>query len=165
MRYLDSRHIFFQLDDRMRAVAYSPRVWRDQPLHLCPPEPYDAAAGGTKRTLNWLFLVSALNFSFWSPLEREAGAFAVEWRVGWGQPTQHSWTGYHALLAAINRCTCLTVLSHCLPMHLSVVITSDRGGLSNPRSRLLLLALPMSRFSCTPSVSRHALERRANADA
>lgn len=90
----------------MKREAYSPRTWRTQPLHLCPPEPYAPGAPGTRATLDWLFLVSALNFSFWSPLEGTSGQFAVEWRASWARDTRNTrvrWTGYYSLLAAINR--------------------------------------------------------------
>lgn len=80
---------------------YTPRTWRTQPLHLCPPEPYHPDAPGTRATLDWIFLVSALNFSFWSPYTK--GRYAVEWRTGWDDPEYTLHTGYWCLLAAINR--------------------------------------------------------------
>jgi hypothetical protein len=88
----------------MRAVAYTPRAWRDQPLHYVPPEPYQEGHPDTKKALDWIFLVNTLNFSFWSELERGQGAYAVEWRETWDAPRRRLWHGYHALVAAIDRC-------------------------------------------------------------
>jgi hypothetical protein len=93
-----------QIDARMRAVAYSPRIWREHPLHLVPPEPFSESHPDVSRTLDWIFLISMLNFSFWSDLSPSTGAYATEWKVGWGSNTRKRWTGYHALLAAIDRC-------------------------------------------------------------
>jgi hypothetical protein len=93
-----------QIDARMRAAAYSPRTWRTQPLHLLPPEPYAPAHPDTTKALDYIFLVSTLNFSFWSELAPADGAYAVEWRETWGARRRRLWYGYHALLAALDRC-------------------------------------------------------------
>jgi len=82
--------------------AYTPRVWRTHPLHICPPEPYDPFSPLTKASLNWIFLISCLNFNFWSAKEPKS-RYAVEWRVGWNSDEKTSWTGYWSLVAAINR--------------------------------------------------------------
>ncbi|KZT60449.1 hypothetical protein CALCODRAFT_465590 [Calocera cornea HHB12733] len=75
--------------------TYTPHIWREQPLHNVPVVPYDPYHPSTRETLDWLFFVSTLNFSFWS----DAGCtrrFAVEWD---GQ----KWNGYYSLLAVIKR--------------------------------------------------------------
>jgi hypothetical protein len=87
----------------MLSESYTPRVWRTQPLHICPPEPYSPADPLTKRVLDWLFLISSLNFSFWSEKEPEADRYGVEWREGWGLDSREVWTGYWSLVASLNR--------------------------------------------------------------
>ncbi|KZO97927.1 hypothetical protein CALVIDRAFT_479463 [Calocera viscosa TUFC12733] len=75
--------------------TYTPQVWREQPLHNVPVVPYDPYHPSTRETLDWLFFVSTLNFSFWS----DGGCsrrFAVEW-VG------QKWDGYYSLLAVVKR--------------------------------------------------------------
>ena len=87
----------------MFVESYTPRTWRSQPLHICPPEPYSASDPLTKECLNWIFLVSSLNFSFWSEKEGIGGRYGVEWRTGWDTKTCAVHTGYRSLLAALNR--------------------------------------------------------------
>ncbi|KAH8114472.1 hypothetical protein DFH11DRAFT_1688975 [Phellopilus nigrolimitatus] len=59
------------------------------------------------RSSDWIFLISALNFSFWSDKEGSADGertrFGVEWRSGWGSDERRVWTGYWSLVAAVNR--------------------------------------------------------------
>ncbi|KAF8555749.1 hypothetical protein OG21DRAFT_1567225 [Imleria badia] len=88
---------------RMFVESYTPRTWRNQSLHICPPEPYSASDPLTKECLNWIFLVSSLNFSFWSEREGIGGRYGVEWRTGWDTETRAVHTGYRSLLAALNR--------------------------------------------------------------
>lgn len=88
----------------MLADAYVPSIWRSHPLHLVPPMPYQPEHPGTRETLDWIFLVSSLNFSFWSELE-ESQRFGVEWKRSWESTEANVWTGYWSLLAAINRGT------------------------------------------------------------
>lgn len=83
--------------------SYTPRTWRNQPLHICPPEPYSATDPLTKECLNWIFLISSLNFSFWSDREGSAARYGVEWRKGWDTETRAVHTGYWSLVAALNR--------------------------------------------------------------
>ena len=85
--------------------GYTPRTWHTNPLHLCPPEPYDPAHPGTRATLDWIFLVSSLNFSFWSHLDGSDDCFGVEWREGWESSDRRRvvHTGYWSLVAALNR--------------------------------------------------------------
>lgn len=103
-------HAFPQIHSQMESRDYSPGTWRTHPLHLVPPVPYAPSSPRTKETLDWVFLVSALNFSFWSDLGEDE-RFGVEWyEDGWhaleGPPDQRRtkvWKGYWCLLAAINR--------------------------------------------------------------
>ncbi|KZV73223.1 hypothetical protein PENSPDRAFT_742536 [Peniophora sp. CONT] len=86
--------------DSMHEAQYTPRTWRTHPLHMLPPN--DGTLEGAEPVLNWIFLVSALNFSFWSELG-DAERYAVEWRAGWTSPERERWTGYWSLVAAIDR--------------------------------------------------------------
>lgn len=88
---------------RFDVEHYTPRTWRTQPLHLLPAEPFSPSHPSTRATLDWLFLVSSLNFSFWSPLEDSPTRFGIEWRTGWDEDDNVVWTGYWCLLAGINR--------------------------------------------------------------
>ncbi|KAF8514785.1 hypothetical protein JB92DRAFT_2718831 [Gautieria morchelliformis] len=86
--------------------GYSPLAWRHHPLHLQPPVTYCSRDPRTKACLDWIFLVSSLNFSFWSEktgtVEGEL-CFGVEWREGWGDRRKKIWRGYWSLVAAINK--------------------------------------------------------------
>ncbi|EJD34842.1 hypothetical protein AURDEDRAFT_117546 [Auricularia subglabra TFB-10046 SS5] len=83
-------------------TAYSPCTWRTHPLHLLPPEVYARDDPRTKATLDWIFLVSSLNFSFWS--DRAARErFGVAWRRGWADERRTVHTGYWSLVAALDR--------------------------------------------------------------
>ncbi|KAI0301228.1 hypothetical protein B0F90DRAFT_361638 [Multifurca ochricompacta] len=93
-RYIGSRFI---------KDGYTPRTWRTHPLHLCPPEPYDPTHPGTRATLDWIFLISSLNFSFWSYLDGSDACFGVEWREGWASERHVVHTGYWSLVAALDR--------------------------------------------------------------
>ncbi|KAF7301915.1 Queuosine salvage protein [Mycena indigotica] len=96
---LAAKHIL----DKMRRETYTPRTWRTHPLHLCPVEPYSPTAPSTKACLDWIFLISALNFSFWS--EKEDGSrYGVRWYESWeGSEKTRIWTGYWSLVAALDR--------------------------------------------------------------
>jgi hypothetical protein len=72
-------------------------------LHICPPEPYSPEDPLTKDTLNWIFLISSLNFSFWSEKEGQHDRYGVEWRADWKSEKSVVWTGYWSLVAALNR--------------------------------------------------------------
>ncbi|GAA99594.1 uncharacterized protein L969DRAFT_94046 [Mixia osmundae IAM 14324] len=77
--------------------AQSLQKWSDELLHPRPDlhaEDFIAS---------WIFLVSVLNFSFWS--ERQEGRYAVQWRSGCdgkGDETKLH-TGYWSLLACLHR--------------------------------------------------------------
>ncbi|KAI6016251.1 hypothetical protein EDC04DRAFT_2577684 [Pisolithus marmoratus] len=91
------------ISHKIAAEQYTPRTWRTQPLHLCPPEPYSPSDSRTRQCLNWLFIISALNFNFWSEREGTPEQYGVEWRRGWGMEERVIHTGYWSLLAAVNR--------------------------------------------------------------
>lgn len=77
----------------MSDTAYAPSTWRTQPLHFIPPVP-PSSGGATaidaymsqpavKRTLDWIFFISAMNFSFWSDRGGEE-RYGVAWyEDGW----------------------------------------------------------------------------------
>jgi len=93
------------IGNRLVKDGYTPRTWHDHPLHLCPPEPYDPTHPGTRATLDWIFLISSLNFSFWSHLDGSDDCFGVEWREGWESTDRRHvvHTGYWSLVAALDR--------------------------------------------------------------
>lgn len=100
-----------QISRKIVAEQYTPRTWRAQPLHICPPEPYSPSNPLTTQCLNWIFLISALNFSFWSEKEGTIERYGVEWRKGWDTTLERSvHTGYWSLVAALNRGTFLILL-------------------------------------------------------
>ncbi|TFK40764.1 hypothetical protein BDQ12DRAFT_679988 [Crucibulum laeve] len=90
---------------KLLAESYTPRTWRTHPLHICPPEPYDPKDPLNKEVLNWIFLISALNFSFWSEKEGRPDRYGVQWLTGWKSPSPEKkvWTGYWSLVAALDR--------------------------------------------------------------
>ncbi|KAF9046548.1 hypothetical protein BJ165DRAFT_1527632 [Panaeolus papilionaceus] len=89
--------------EKLLLESYTPRTWRTHPLHICPPEPYDSANPLTKSVLNWIFLISSLNFSFWSEKEGRSDRYGVEWSSGWDMQDRKVHTGYWSLVAALNR--------------------------------------------------------------
>ncbi|KAI0269981.1 hypothetical protein BC834DRAFT_581236 [Gloeopeniophorella convolvens] len=97
------------IGDRLVKDGYTPRTWLTHPLHLCPPEPYDPAHPGTRATLDWIFLISSLNFSFWSRFEGTEDRFGIEWRDAWGSELRVVHTGYWSVVAALDRGTCTYV--------------------------------------------------------
>jgi hypothetical protein len=89
----------------MSKESYTPRTWRTHPLHLLPPETYTSTDSAARATLDWIFMISALNFSFWSELEGTGSQYGVEWWKGWGSSMRKRvvHTGYWSLVAAINK--------------------------------------------------------------
>ena len=71
----------------MQEKAYSTRDWSKHELH---PKAKDAS------TVDFIFLMDLINFSFWSEEKEPAQRFAVEFRG-------KRWTGYWSLCAAIQR--------------------------------------------------------------
>ncbi|KAG1748560.1 hypothetical protein EDB19DRAFT_210141 [Suillus lakei] len=92
-----------QILQKVASESYTPRTWRTHPLHICPPEPYDPDDILTGACLNWIFLISSLNFSFWSEKEGQPDRYGVEWRTSWSSETTTVHTGYWSLVAALNR--------------------------------------------------------------
>lgn len=88
---------------KVLAESYSPRTWRTHPLHICPSEPYNASDPLNKSVLNWIFLISSLNFSFWSEKEGLPERYGVEWKTSWESEETTVWTGYWSLVASLNR--------------------------------------------------------------
>lgn len=70
----------------MQEKEYSTRTWSEHELH---PKTKD------EETLNFIFTMNLLNFSFWSELGSEE-RFQVEYRG-------RRWTGYWSLVAALQR--------------------------------------------------------------
>ena len=97
------RNVFEQIQQKFVAESYTPRTWRTHSLHICPPDPYDAADPLNKSVLDWIFLISALNFSFWSEKDGTPECYGVEWQDGWDSTERTVWTGYWSLVAALNR--------------------------------------------------------------
>ncbi|KAJ7682526.1 hypothetical protein DFH06DRAFT_1161409 [Mycena polygramma] len=91
------------IHEKIRVESYSPRTWRSHPLHICPVEPYSPTEPLNKACLDWIFLISALNFSFWSEREGCPDRYGVLWQESWESPTPKLWTGYWSLVASLNR--------------------------------------------------------------
>ncbi|KIY69889.1 hypothetical protein CYLTODRAFT_393012 [Cylindrobasidium torrendii FP15055 ss-10] len=87
----------------MQTESYSPRTWRTHPLHMLPNEPHRPDDPHNKAVLDWVFLISALNFSFWSEKEGTSERYGVEWQTSWDDSTRTVYTGYWSLVAALNR--------------------------------------------------------------
>lgn len=71
---------------QMQEKEYSPKIWSSHELH---PKGKDGS------TVDFIFTMDLLNFSFWSELSDDE-RFAVEYK---GQ----KWTGYWSLVAALKR--------------------------------------------------------------
>ncbi|KAG8527665.1 uncharacterized protein KY384_007818 [Bacidia gigantensis] len=71
----------------MQEKSYSSQTWRSHELH---PKSKDS------KTVEFIFLMDLLNFSFWSVKDDPSECFAVAYR---GQ----CWTGYWSLVAALQR--------------------------------------------------------------
>ncbi|KAI5806737.1 hypothetical protein DFH27DRAFT_549786 [Peziza echinospora] len=82
-------HVIKAADDIWEAMQknhYSTEIWSEQELH---PKAKD------EDTLNFIFLMDLLNFSFWSELPQDK-RFSIEYRG-------KRWTGYSSLVAVIQR--------------------------------------------------------------
>ncbi|KAJ7639087.1 hypothetical protein FB45DRAFT_904665 [Roridomyces roridus] len=88
---------------KLRAESYTPRTWRTHPLHILPIEPYSPDEPLNKACLDWIFLISALNFSFWSEKEGSPDRYGVLWQESWVSSRPKLWTGYWSLVASLNR--------------------------------------------------------------
>jgi hypothetical protein len=72
--------------DEMQKREYSTKTWAEHELH---PKPKDEA------TINFIFTMDLLNFSFWSEKSEEQ-RFAVNYKG-------KNWTGYWSLVASLQR--------------------------------------------------------------
>lgn len=72
--------------EQMQQKQYSPSTWSQHELH---PKTKDEA------TLNFIFIMDLLNFSFWSE-RSETERFAISYK-------DKRWTGYWSLVAALQR--------------------------------------------------------------
>jgi hypothetical protein len=90
---LDMRHTklaALSIAKQMQARHYGTATWADHALH---PKSRD------ETTVNFIFTMDLLNFSFWSEGvegEGEEGGFCVEWEG-------KTWTGYWSLVAVLQR--------------------------------------------------------------
>ncbi|EEB90328.1 hypothetical protein MPER_11477, partial [Moniliophthora perniciosa FA553] len=89
--------------DKLLSESYTPRTWRTHPLHILPREPYSPSDPWNKTVLDWIFLISSLNFSFWSEKEGQPDRYGVEWQSSWDDKEKKTWTGYWSLVAALNK--------------------------------------------------------------
>ncbi|KAI9323118.1 UPF0553 protein C9orf64-like protein [Dichotomocladium elegans] len=77
--------------ENMKARQYSTKTWNEHPLQ---PQQRDES------TVDWIFLVDVLNFSFWSDLDDGRAPHADRYTVVFDDKP---YTGYWSLCAAINR--------------------------------------------------------------
>ncbi|KAL1745830.1 hypothetical protein HDZ31DRAFT_81702 [Schizophyllum fasciatum] len=91
---------------KMASESYSPRTWRTHPLHICPDDTRPLHDPANVRVLDWIFLISSLNFSFWSEREGSPARYGVQWQESWGSTEPRVYTGYWSLVASLNRALC-----------------------------------------------------------
>lgn len=99
---LDMRHsklAAIAIWDQMQQRSYSTKTWSDHELH---PKSKDEA------TVNFIFTMDLLNFSFWSE-KSEEDRYSVTYK-------DKRWTGYWSLVAALHRA--LDEGSYILPLYL-----------------------------------------------
>ncbi|GAA5883242.1 hypothetical protein JCM16303_007325 [Sporobolomyces ruberrimus] len=90
-----------QILSQLVKEPYTPSSWSLVPLHPVP------ALHSPEFILNWIFLVSSLNFSFWSSLPSQK-RYGVEYETACDGKAKEGegevvWTGYFSLLAALHR--------------------------------------------------------------
>lgn len=145
---LDSQIDCPQIHRRMQFESYAPSTWRTHPVHLVPPTPYDPAHPGTKATLDWIFFISSMNFSFWSEREDTFGRYAVAWKKGWADEFSNTnvlYTGYWSLVASVNRGP---HPRHCYLAHSSHTIIHSSGNRHTDHgSHILCKQRTLSRLS------------------
>ncbi|GJJ13384.1 hypothetical protein Clacol_007638 [Clathrus columnatus] len=103
---IESSRFVLKIYKSILREGYSPHTWRNHPLHLLPPIHYTPGDPNARACLDWIFLISSLNFSFWSVEEgtpRESRRYGVEWREGWDRDKPKVFTGYWSLVAALNK--------------------------------------------------------------
>ncbi|KAL0579894.1 hypothetical protein V5O48_002141 [Marasmius crinis-equi] len=91
------------ISQKLQSESYTPRTWRTHPVHILPHEPHSPNDPWNKAVLDWIFLISALNFSFWSEKEGRSDRYGVEWQASWESDEKKVWTGYWSLVAALNK--------------------------------------------------------------
>ncbi|GAA5955014.1 hypothetical protein JCM3765_003161 [Sporobolomyces pararoseus] len=90
-----------QILSQLIKEPYTPSSWATVPLHPVP------AQHSPEFILNWVFLVSSLNFSFWSSLPSDK-RYGVRYKSACDGKAKEGerevvWTGYFSLLAALHR--------------------------------------------------------------
>uniref|UniRef100_D8PY05 Queuosine 5'-phosphate N-glycosylase/hydrolase n=1 Tax=Schizophyllum commune (strain H4-8 / FGSC 9210) TaxID=578458 RepID=D8PY05_SCHCM len=88
---------------KMLSESYSPQTWRTHPLHNIPDDTKPLHDPANVRVLDWIFLISSLNFSFWSEREGTDARYGVLWQESWASGKPKVFTGYWSLVAALNR--------------------------------------------------------------
>ncbi|KAI6095479.1 hypothetical protein EDD16DRAFT_1428474, partial [Pisolithus croceorrhizus] len=78
-------------------------MWGAQPLHIHPPEPYSPLGHLTRQSLNWVFIILVLDFSFCSERDSTPKWYGIKWQKGWSVGERVIHTGYQSLVAAVNR--------------------------------------------------------------
>jgi hypothetical protein len=125
--------------------------WADEPWPENTAVPEMHYFDGTERTLNWLLLLDALNFCFWSFPGEE------RWRVEWRGETLD---GYNALAASLSR-----AMQGGLPLHdAAYLATLDEESLAailRPAPDAAPIPLFAERLANAREVGRVLLERYA----
>ncbi|KAL1667463.1 hypothetical protein GGF50DRAFT_48437 [Schizophyllum commune] len=91
------------IHQKMLSESYSPRTWRTHPLHIMPDDTKSLHDPANVRVLDWIFLISSLNFSFWSEREGTEARYGVKWQESCTDTRPKVFTGYWSLVAALNR--------------------------------------------------------------
>jgi hypothetical protein len=127
--------------EQMQERSYSTETWSEHDLH---PKAKDEA------TLNFIFVMDLLNFSFWSE-KPEGERYAVEYRG-------KRWTGYWSLVACLQRaleegksCPSPSFLLLCTELAVSISLTQSR---SFPCHSYTITDIPIT----TPSFYANELE-------
>ena len=89
-RAADYLHSLIKRKDDVNVSSFSTTSWSQHELHPSVDE------YGEQGTIDFIFAMDLLNFSFWSEQEREEEAFCVEYN-------SRRWAGYWSLVAALRR--------------------------------------------------------------
>ncbi|KAK7040162.1 hypothetical protein VNI00_009968 [Paramarasmius palmivorus] len=114
------------IHEKLLSESYTPRTWRTHPLHILPQEPHSPSDPWNKTVLDWIFLISSLNFSFWSEKEGQPDRYGVEWQASWDNDEKRLYTGYWSLVAALNKGS-----SRCFLCHHEELIGASRTAMQN----------------------------------
>ena len=93
----------------MQKKAYSTQMWSEHELH---PKTKDES------TVDFIFTMDLLNFSFWSDEQDESKRFGIDYRG-------KKWTGYWSLVAALQRALDEGILSDFLQLPPREIIVVD----------------------------------------